>query len=179
MHSFKLFIALTMLVMYSEALFVDGGLTFAALLGLKVAAWKGFAIGAAIGSAKRGRSYSPRKSYYRRTRWGRSIEDETEASDLLLQASLNDSEDCAKKLVCSLAAKDNLDADEARVAALFGQSDSIDLSAVTAEFDLAALMGRKVGQAQCDTIYARCGYQPKDLMDVIRQTQNSVYYNNL
>ena len=49
-------------------------------------------------------------------------------------------------------------------------------TAVTAEFDLAALMGRNVGQKQCDTIYARCPYQTKDLMAVMRQT-NIPYHN--
>merc|ERR1712004_799994 len=60
-------------------------------------------------------------------------------------------------------------ADEIVIATLFGKSAGIDLSAATVEFDLAALMGRQTGKAQCDTIYARCPYQTKDLMEVMRK----------
>lgn len=176
----KILFALTMMVLVADATFVvtGGGLALAALLGLKVAAFKGVAIGAALGSASR---RSSGRRYYRR-RWGRSVEAPEEAHDAiaetLLQASLNDAEDCAKKLVCSLNAQENLNEEEAAIVALFGRNDAIDVSAVTAEFDLAALMGRKVGESQCQTIYARCPYQTKDLMNMMRNT-NDVYYNNL
>merc|ERR1711937_574349 len=101
-----------------------------------------------------------RKSYRRH---GRSVEDEIdENTNAILDASLNDEDDCAKKLVCSLNAQDikTLQADEVVIATLFGKS---------AEFDLAALMGRQTGKAHCDTIYARCPYQTKDLMEVMRK----------
>ena len=42
-------------------------------------------------------------------------------------------------------------------------------TAATAEFDLAALMGRQAGKAQCETIYARCPYESKDLMEIMRR----------
>ena len=78
---------------------------------------------------------SSRKYYYKRWRWGRSAEDdttdETEAiSNAILDASLNDGEDCAKKLVCSLNAQDinSLAPDESTIATLFGKSGSIDVS---------------------------------------------------
>lgn len=178
MNNLKVLFALTMMVLVADATFIvtGGGLALAALLGLKVAAFKGVAIGAALGAASR---RSSGRRYYRR-RWGRSIEEpqDDQIAETLLQASLNDAEDCAKKLVCSLNAQENLTETEAAIVALFGRNDAIDVSAVTAEFDLAALMGRKVGEAQCQTIYARCPYQTKDLMDMISNT-NDVYYNNL
>ena len=76
-------------------------------------------------------------------------------SDLLLEASLNDGQDCAKKLVCKLNAMENLAEDEAAIARLFGKTETIDLKSVSVEFDLAALMGRKAGDAQCELIYSR------------------------
>merc|ERR1719361_2508907 len=108
----------------------------------------------------------------------RSVKEKTETfeeiqaiSNGVLDASLNDAEDCAKKLVCSLNAADpkTLQADEAAIASLFGKTAGIELTSTTVEFDLAALMGRQVGKNQCDTIYARCPYQSKDLMEVMRK----------
>ena len=90
-------------------------------------------------------------------------------AEVLLDASLNDADDCGKKLICILNAQESLAEDEAKIAQLFGKTESIDLSAVTVEFDVAALMGKKVGEAQCETIYNRCNYGVKDLMNVIRQ----------
>jgi len=188
MLSIKVLIALASCMAISEATFVigtvaGGGWALAALLGLKAAVGGGLLLGAALGSRRRSGGRSYRKSSYRR-RWGRSIEDsnegeEDERAELLLTASLNDAEDCAKKLVCTLNAQDltTLDTEERAIALLFGQADNIDVTAVTVEFDLAALMGRKAGHDQCQLIYSRCPYQTKDLMDVIRQP--NAYYNQL
>ena len=94
-----------------------------------------------------------------------------------MQASRDDSQDCGKKLVCVLNTQKNLAEDEAKIAQLFGQSGEVDVTAVTAEFDLAALMGQKAGEDHCNLIYARCPYEVKNLMEVIRQPQ--MYYNQL
>jgi len=176
----KVLVAMTVMVAIAESTIVvgvvGGGAALAGLLGLKALLVGGFAAGALIGAASRRRSSSRRshgrmmrKSYRRH---GRSVEDEIdENSNAILDASLNDQDDCAKKLVCSLNAQDirTLQADEVVIATLFGKSAGIDLSAATVEFDLAALMGRQTGKAQCDTIYARCPYQTKDLMEVMRK----------
>ena len=177
MNSIKLFLFFTVYVMTAESLFFDGGVTvvgggwaLAALLGLKAAALGGVALGLAA-SRRRGSSRGGRR-YYTRRRWGRSVEDEIDmTAEILLQASRNDEQDCAKKLVCVLNAQKDLAEDEAKIAHLFGKSGNIDLSAVTVEFDLAALMGQQVGEGQCNTIYSRCPYQVKDLMEIIRQPQ--------
>jgi len=176
----KVLVAMTVMVAIAESTIVvgvvGGGAALAGLLGLKALLVGGFAAGALIGAASRRRGSSRRshgrmmrKSYRRH---GRSVEDEIdENSNAILDASLNDEDDCAKKLVCSLNAQDirTLEADEVVIATLFGKSAGIDLSAATVEFDLAALMGRQTGKAQCDTIYARCPYQTKDLMEVMRK----------
>ena len=81
--------------------------------------------------------YKPRKSYYRR--YHRSVEDkntviaEHEAiSNAILDASLNDAEDCAKKLVCSLNSQDvnTLASDEAAIVSLFGKAGFIDVEGI-------------------------------------------------
>jgi len=186
MHSAKVLVAMAMMVVVAESTIiigVAGGAALAGLLGLKALAVGGFAAGALIGAASRRRSrhrvVSHRRSHGRsmvrksHRRHGRSVEDETfdEMSNTILDASLNDADDCAKKLVCSLNAQDvkTLEADEAVIASLFGKTAGIDLTSTTVEFDLAALMGRQAGKNQCDTIYARCPYQSKDLMEVMRK----------
>ena len=100
-------------------------------------------------------------------RFGRSI---TDIDELFLFASQNDADDCAKKLICSLAAKDvnTLAQDEAVIVSLFGQSE-LDVSKTSIEFDLAATMGRKVGSDHCNSVYSRCGYTSDSLMEVMRQ----------
>jgi len=173
MNSIKLFLFFTVYVMTAESLFFDGGLTvvgggwaLAALLGLKAAALGGVALGLAASRRSRG----GRRHYYTKRRYGRSVEDETDMmAEILLQASRNDEQDCAKKLVCVLNAQKDLAEDETKIAQLFGKSGNIDLSAVTVEFDLAALMGQQAGEDHCNTIYSRCPYQVKDLMEIIRQ----------
>jgi len=179
MHSAKVLVAMAVMVVVAESTIIigtvaGGGLALAGLLGLK-AILLGGAIGIGLGAASRRRSRVSHGRSYRRSyrRHGRSVEDESfdEMSNAILDASLNDAEDCAKKLVCSLNAQDvkTLQADEAAIASLFGKTAGIDLTSTTVEFDLAAFMGRQAGKNQCDTIYARCPYQSKDLMEVMRK----------
>jgi len=192
MKSATIFLALAMMVAVAEStIFVigggaavaGGGFALAGLLGLKAAFLGGALIGAAAGRRRTRTHFKPSRRSFSRSfkshghgRFGRSIEDEKtidndEAlSNAILDASLNDADDCAKKLICSLNAKEvsTLASDESAIAELFGKSGSIDVTAATAEFDLAALMGRLAGKAQCDTIYARCSYEPKDLMEIMR-----------
>merc|ERR1711953_415019 len=193
MLSIKLFVALASCLALSEATFiigttaVGGAWALAGLLAVKAAVFGGVALGA--GLARSRSRYGSRRSYrksYRRygrsvgSRYGRSVDDEVdEKTELLLTASLNDGQDCAKKLVCSLNAEDvnTLPYEEQAIAKLFGQTENIDVTAVTVEFDLAAHMGRKAGQDQCQLIYSRCPYGTKALMDVIRQP--NAYLNQL
>merc|ERR1712008_458838 len=122
---------LAMMVMVAEStvFITGGGLALAGLLGLKAALFGGVLIGAAA-SRRRHYTHKPsRKSYSKsykthKYRYGRSIEDEeiideNEAlSNAILDASLNDAEDCAKKLICSLNAKEvsTLASDESAIA---------------------------------------------------------------
>ena len=60
------------------------------------------------------------------------------------------------------------------IASTFGQQNSIDLTSPSVEFDLAALIGQKVGADRCKTLYSRCTVQPEEMMQRIRK---SIYAN--
>ena len=61
--------------------------------------------------------------------------------------------------------------EEQQILSLFGHGD-LDVSKSTVEFDLAAMMGQKVGVGHCNTVYARCPYNVDQLMEVMRQPEN-------
>merc|ERR1711981_1359265 len=89
MHFAKIVLALSMLVMLAESTFIitGTGLGLAALFGLKLAAFKGFAIGAALSrsiSRSSGRKRYYGRSYMKKRRYGRSVEDNDGLADILL-----------------------------------------------------------------------------------------------
>ena len=154
---------LVVMATVSEAIF-DGGIisgpALLGLIGLKVLAGKSIAVGAALGSASRRRSGG-------RKRYGRSV---FESDDAVLRASWEDIDDCAKKMVCEINAMPYaaLDKEMANIHNMFAQGGTIDVAADSVEFDLAAIMGRKAGAAQCQTIYRRCPYTVEQLMQELR-----------
>ena len=161
--------AVAFCILSSMIMVSDSALILAGIIAVKAAIVGGFILGGIaggiIGGAARGRGgYGHGHGH---GRYGRSV---TNADDMFLIASQNDSDDCAKKLICSLAARDarSLAEDEAVIVSLFGHGD-LDVSKSTVEFDLAAIMGRKVGAEHCAVVYSRCVYSPATLMEVMRQ----------
>ena len=77
--------------------------------------------------------------------------------EVILEASIQDADDCLKSFVCQLNSKsaESLSPLEKVWILTFGQND-IDVTLPTIEFDVAAVMGRKAGVKQCHTIYSRC-----------------------
>ena len=55
------------------------------------------------------------------------------------------------------------------IAKTFGQTDAIDVTASSVEFDLSALIGRMVGSQRCQTMYSRCTTHPNKIMNEIRK----------
>ena len=53
---------------------------------------------------------------------------------------------------------------------MFGTEDSIDFLSESAEFDLAALMGRTGGDTQCLKVYDRCHYLGQQLLDIFNNS---------
>ena len=169
------------------------GILAAAII-VKAAIIKGGAIGIGkaylVNRARGGRGWGGSRYgretnvYYRNPGYGiagyrigkRSVEDESDISEMLLLASRSDADDCAKKMICMLNAADakTLAEEELAIAKAFGQNESIDVAAVTVEFDLAAIMGKKVGPSQCEIIYSRCPYQIKEIMEALQQPMGSL-----
>lgn len=132
----------------------------AGIIGVKVAAGLiGIGIGAKIANSNRRGTHRGRRAV------------PVEAS--FLAASIDDADDCAKKLICLLNAdsSDSLDSDEKVVKGLFGVGNELDVSKDSVEFDVAALVGRKTGEARCHRIYARCVFNRDDLMNVLRSPE--------
>ncbi|QQP50519.1 Uncharacterized protein FKW44_011543 [Caligus rogercresseyi] len=152
---------LASLLVISESTIVLPAITLgtgalAGLAILKIAALKTLALGSLLaGDHRRGR---------------RSLSD-LESS--LLSASQNDASDCAKRLICevngalSASAPSSLSSEEAMIMNLFN-SDHLDISSLTVEFDLAAQIGRRVGSHQCGLIYKRCPHSREELMEILQ-----------
>ena len=60
--------------------------------------------------------------------------------------------------------------DEAAIVSSFGQGELV-VSKSSFEFDLAAIMGRKVGERHCNVVYPRCYYALAKLIEVMHQPE--------
>ena len=91
----------------------------------------------------------------------------------IFNAGFQDANDCAKKFICELNAKDEtmLDSIEMVTRTLFGDDNSgrFDVTKPSAHFDFAAIVGRKAGFKQCETIFARCDVPYVDLKMMIEE----------
>jgi len=71
-----------------------------------------------------------------------------------------DQDDCSKRLLCELNAKmaegNTLTETEEVLANAFGKQNKLDVGSETLEFDVAAVLGRKVGKLRCELSYRRC-----------------------
>ena len=96
-------------------------------------------------------------------RRGRSITDEQEFENIFLEASILDTDDCAKSFVCQLNAKplEELSEFEEVMRNMYAPKNVIDVTKDTVELDLASMIGRKAGEERCQTIYQNCqlGYE--------------------
>jgi hypothetical protein len=113
-------------------------------------------------------SYSAPSSGY-----GRKKRLAVDPNAVILEASQEDAYDCAKKLVCMIHAKPvhSLSYEEQAIYSLFGSKvESLDVSRDSIEFEVAALMGSKVGVSQCNKIYSRCPHEQATLMEAIRDS---------
>merc|ERR1719187_622322 len=82
-----------------------------------------------------------------------------------------DQDDCSKRLLCELNAKSArgqaLTESESLIADAFGKDNDLNVGAETLEFDIAAVLGRKVGQQRCELSYRRCEIKVKDMIKMI------------
>jgi hypothetical protein len=153
-----------------------------------ISALIGFKVGYALASRNRGRSHG---RSYGRSRWGRSIvegseDNSVQIEQVMLQASLNDNDDCAKAFVCHVHAKParttameefvfeyfgGNSKDTAMLKALVPQTSEgmtvMDVLSPTVQFDLAAQVGKAGGAQQCQRIYAQCPLPYSELIGVL------------
>lgn len=92
----------------------------------------------------------------------------------LYEASIEDVNDCAKRLVCEINAvpEDKLNSMEQEIRQMFGETNGLNLASDVVEFNLAALVGRKVSAAQCGKIYARCEFGKDKLLQILLSEAN-------
>merc|ERR1712176_1565528 len=68
-----------------------------------------------------------------------------------------DQDDCSKRLICELNAKASkgqaLTQSEAIIANAFGKNNDLNVGSETLEFDIAAVLGKKVGGKRCELSY--------------------------
>jgi hypothetical protein len=133
----------------------------------------GFAKGAIVGCGVSGcfnRGGRGGRGGFGGRRYGRSAEVSYNMHDLIVSTSVQDSEDCVKKMVCMINAKpaEFLSEDERAILNTFGVDGELDVSMPSVEFDVAALIGRRVGAGQCNTVYARCPYKTEQLLETLK-----------
>ena len=113
-----------------------------------------------------------------RKRYGRSVQDDQTqdfqfhekrriSDDLILNANVQDLDDCAKKFICELNAKDEtiLDDFELSMKSAFGvdKRGNLDVKSISARFDFAASVGQNAGNYQCKILFRRCTHSYKVL----------------
>merc|ERR1719427_1543285 len=84
-----------------------------------------------------------------------------------------DQDSCGKKLVCELRSKEasgvSMTVEEKLIAEKFGDGRQVDVSDITVEFDLAAQIGRNMGESRCQQLYNRCELSTDDMVKMIRK----------
>jgi hypothetical protein len=104
------------------------------------------------------------------TRARREIEESFDSGAWFLEMVEKDQDDCTKRLICELAARNAsrpLGGMEAELSQAFGLGNAIDVSSPKAVFDMAAQTGRHMGRGQCGKFYKRCDTPVKDLLEMI------------
>ena len=83
-------------------------------------------------------------------------------------ATLQDDDDCVKKTVCHINALPDAELTDAmlQVKRIFAVDGQLDYARHTVEFDVAALLGRNGGDAQCEVVYSQCRYGMDKLFEL-------------
>ena len=109
-----------------------------------------------------------------------------------------DQDDCGKKLVCELRAKQKFgftvikdfifstmgmlrlsltkcpQEDERLIAENFGSGTQVDVSDITVEYDLAAQLGKYMGRERCRQLYNRCDLSSADMVRMIKTEMDNL-----
>ena len=124
----------------------------------------------------RRRSYSQNccGSYGSRHRYGRAaVEENNLVQENLIMIDHQDVDDCVKKYICELNAKNDFKLDnlELYMKNTFSgpkNDDALDYSKPTVKIDLAAMIGRSAGFGQCEIVYGRCSISYMEMKTFIQ-----------
>ena len=152
-----------------------------------ISALIGFKIGYLLANSQRSRSHG----HHGYNRYGRSIAGSDDSlmqiEQIMLQASLEDNDDCAKAFVCYVNAKATrvtpvekfvyeyfvaATKEQAMLKALMPKETALGLTVVDVlspivQFNLAAQIGTIGGTQQCQRIYAQCPLPYSELQSVV------------
>ncbi len=95
--------------------------------------------------------------------------------DDLASASLQDSSDCVKRLICELRTRSERSFawDEALI--MRAIPARIDYASPVIQLELAADLGKRSRSAdQCGVVYSRCGFDAEQIMGLMRQRGTSL-----
>ena len=97
-------------------------------------------------------------------------------TDELIQAYVDDVQDCNKMFVCELNTKDDakLGNVELQMKNAFGldANNNLDLTKETVGYDLAASVGKVAGLDRCKIFYGRCNVSYNEMKDFLELQQS-------
>ena len=102
----------------------------------------------------------------------REIRETFDESAWYLEMVEKDQDDCTKRLVCEIAARNTsgrLYGVEAELSQAFGLGNFIDVSSPKAVFDMAAQSGKLMGVRRCEQFYKRCETPVTDILRMINK----------
>ena len=102
----------------------------------------------------------------------REIRETFDESAWFLEMVEKDHDNCTKRLVCEMAARNAtglLYGVEAKLSQAFGLGNFIDVSSPKAVFDMAAQSGKLMGVRRCEQFYKRCETPVTDILRMINK----------
>ena len=100
----------------------------------------------------------------------REIQESFDSGAWFLEMVEKDQDDCTKRLICEMAARNAsgpLHGVEADLSQAFGLDNFIDISSPKAVFDMAAQSGKLMGKKRCEAFYKRCKTPVDDIVKMI------------
>ena len=102
----------------------------------------------------------------------REVQQSWDSGAWFLEMVEKDQDDCTKRLICEMAARNAsgpLTGVEADLSQAFGLDNFIDISSSKAVFDMAAQTGKLMGKKRCEDFYKRCKTPVDDILEMINK----------
>jgi len=121
-------------------------------------------------SSRRGKREAMEITPEELARFKREIQESFDSGAWYLEMVEKDQDDCTKRLICEMAARQargRLQGVEADLAQAFGLGNSVDVSSPKAIFDMAAQSGKLMGKKRCEEFYKRCDTPVDDIIKMV------------